>query len=108
MTTILSTKNQGAASHGFQETIASGQNGTAVYVPDNISVVSVGLVPAGGATGKVQYTLSGAEAVEAGTATWRDWAKGNVTATADDVLLGPVTAIRGVSVSGNVTVEMVG
>ena len=92
----------------FQGTVATGQTGAPVYTNDAVGPVSVGLVPAGGASGKVQYTLSPAAAVAGATATWRDWPSGVVTETTDDVLTGPVTAVRAVSVSGNVTLEVVG
>ena len=52
-------------------------------------------------------TTSTVSSVEADTATWQDWPEGNVTSTFSDALTGPVTAVRGVSVSGAVTFEAV-
>jgi hypothetical protein len=93
----------------YSGVVETGATGPAVYIPKEIeAVVSVGLVPAGGASGKVQYTLSPPAAVEGATATWRDWPGGVVTETTDDVLVGPVTAVRAVSSSGDVTLEVVG
>lgn len=67
--------------------------------------VSVGVVP-NSATASVQHSLSTAALVEAGTATWRDWAAGDVTAAADDTLIGPVTALRIASSGGTTAVEV--
>lgn len=88
--------------------IASGATSAPLFLPDRQHAISVGLVPAAGASGKVQYTLSPTAAVDAGTATWRDWALGVVSTVTDDILQGPVTALRGVSASGSVTLEVVG
>ena len=91
----------------YQGQITTGDTGPAVYIPDSANTISIGLVPAGGASGKIQYTLSPPSVVEAGSATWRDWPSAVVAATTDDVLIGPVTAVRGVSSSGNITLEVV-
>lgn len=102
------TLHNSRSNQGYSETIANGLTGAAVYIQDEMQSVSVGIIPAGGASGKAQYTLSPGSAVEAGTATWRDWPAGVVAATTDDTLIGPVTAVRGVSAAGNVTIEIVG
>lgn len=60
-----------------------------------------------GVSGKIQFTISTDAKVAAGTAVWSDWAAGTVTANTWDTLIGPVTAIRGVSVSGTIDIEVV-
>ena len=62
---------------------------------------------AGVNTGKFQVSTSTDEKIVAGTATWQDWAKGVQTGTVSDVLLGPVSGIRGVSAAGTINIEIV-
>jgi len=98
----------GARSAEQTETIADGENGEPIYVhPTNASGQITCTVIPGGNTGKIQITTSPKSAIVADTATWQDWAEGNVTATTSDVITGPVTGIRGVSVSGAITIEIV-
>lgn len=92
----------------YTETIADGADGDTVLLPgisdgENITCTMI----AGANTGKFQFTTSSDAAVAAGTCTWIDWPKGNVTGTDYDLLLGPVTAVRGVSISGEITIEIV-
>lgn len=79
-----------------------------LLVPTECSVVSIGVIPEAGASGRVEYTLSPPDMVEAGTATWRAWPHGDVTVSTDDALATPVTAIRLAVVSGTVVLEAVG
>lgn len=60
-----------------------------------------------GTSGKIQYTTSLPTSVAQGTATWFDWARGTVTVATTDTIEGPVTAIRGVAVSGTLEIEVV-
>jgi hypothetical protein len=86
-----------------KETIASG-NGEDIYIggkPVTCTVIT------SGNTGKFQFSTSPKSDLEADTATWQDWAKGNVTATTSDALTSPVTAVRGVSVTGEIKIEVV-
>ena len=99
----------GVRSAEYTEDIANGENGESIYVhpinsPSNSITCTV--IP-GGNTGKIQTTTSPKANIEAGTATWSDWAEGDVTTTTSDVIEGPVTGIRGVSVSGAITIEIV-
>ena len=62
-------------------------------------------VPAG--SGKIQSTtVPPAEVAEAADDLWSDWDAGVVTAITDRVLEGEATAVRGVSVSGALTVRV--
>lgn len=91
----------------YEETITTGATGDDVKIPalplgEKITCTLV----AGANTGKFQVTTSTDAKVAAGTATWQDWAKGVQTGTVSDVLAGPVTGIRGVSASGEISVEI--
>jgi len=91
-----------------KETIADGVTGDYIVVPplgDGTRVSCT--VIAGAGTGKIQFTTSPDSEVIAGTATWQDWPEGNSTGTTSDTLIGPVTALRGVSVSGEIKIEIV-
>ena len=46
----------------------------------------VTVTPAAGATAQLEYTLANAAAVINGTATWMNWARGNVTSAASDII----------------------
>jgi hypothetical protein len=99
----------GVKGYVYTETIGDGENGESIIITpvSNASGKATCTIVSTGNTGKVQTSTSSIAAVNAGTATWSDWAKGNVTATTTDVLTGPVTAVRGVSVSGEIDFEMV-
>lgn len=93
----------------YSETIADGATGDTVLIPPfggKKSAITCRII-AGSNTGKFQFTTSSDSAVAAGTATWTDWPKGAVTGTDYDVLDGPVTGLRGVSSSGEITIEIV-
>ena len=89
----------------YSETIADGANGNTVLIPglSGHEAISCTLI-AGANTGKIQFTTSPEASITAGTETWQDW-DGVTTGTGTDVLIAPVTAIRGVSTSGEVKVE---
>lgn len=92
----------------YAETIATTETGATVQIP-TVQIwrqITVRLI-AGANTGKIQTTTSSDAAVAAGTATWADWDYGTSTGTVTDVITGPVTGIRGVSVSGEVSIEIV-
>ncbi len=95
-------------SHYYKGNVLDGVTGPVVLIPDGIRTLSVGIVPIDGGSGKVQYTLSSPADVEADAATWRDWPSGVVSAVTDDTLTGPVTAVRAISASGEIRLEVVG
>ena len=92
----------------YTETIADGEDGSVFAVPAILgkTAISVRLI-CGANTGKIRTSTSSDAAVAAGTANWNDWDKGTVTGTTEDVIVGPVTGIYAVSVSGEITVEIV-
>jgi hypothetical protein len=107
---IVEMTKRVAARLGYEyaETIADGQNGDTIKVlplgPENC--VATCRVIAGAGSGKLQFSTSPDADVLDGTAIWSDWAKGAVTGTDWDVLRGQVTALRGVSVSGEIKIEI--
>lgn len=58
-------------------------------------------------SGKIQYTTSLPSLIESGEALWIDWSRGEVSDTASDVPEGPVSGIRGVSISEALVLEVV-
>lgn len=104
--------SQGASfdHEGFQysETIADGENGDTVIIPP----LGPGggdvkcLLIAGANTGKFQFSLSSDAELKAGTETWVDWDLGDSTGNVSDSIKSP-TALRGVSVSGEIKIYMV-
>jgi len=92
----------------YSETIADGATGDSLIVTP-ISAKNNRItccVIAGAGSGKIQTTISSDAKITAGTATWIDWYKGNVSGTDCDVIIGPVSGIRGVSVSGEIKIEV--
>ena len=85
------------------ETIAGGATGGAVKIQAGRRV-SVAIHPAG--TAAVDYTISAHADIDAAAANWTEWADGNVTASTSDALNGPVTGVRGRSISGAATFEV--
>lgn len=82
-----------------------------VVVPAAINRIACGIVLVGApgdSSGRVEYTLSSMEAISSGDANWRAWPSGNVLINTDDLLLGPVTALRAVCVLGALSYEFVG
>jgi len=95
---------------GFQyyETIADGATGDNVFVPplpDGKNLTAT-VVPGAG-SGNIQTTTSSKADIIAGTATWIDWAEGSVAVDTADVIVGSITGIRGVSVSGEIKIEII-
>ncbi len=89
------------------ESLADGVTGDPVVVPGLNGLPVTCTIIIVGTSGKVEFTTSSDVEVAAGTATWQDWAGGTVTANTSDALIGPVTAVRGVSVSGEVKFQVV-
>lgn len=92
-----------------QEDIADGTTGNDVHVlPIGRGGAQITcLIQAGAGTGKVQFTTSPDADVVAGTATWHDWPKGVITGTEWDTVTSAITGLRGVSVSGAITFEII-
>ena len=91
----------------YTETIATTATGDSVIIPslDAGKTIAVTLI-AGAGTGYIQFTTSSDAAVKADTAVWQTWSLGNKSGTAGLSFAFPVTGIRGVSVSGEIIIEV--
>lgn len=102
-TTVTSQSAGGGMSRSHtKQVIPTGETGTPVFIYGKY--VTITCIPSG--TGKIQFTTGRIDEVNNNEAIWRDWSRGNITSSASDIPEGPVTAIRGVSVSGQVVVEV--
>lgn len=93
----------------YSEVIADGEIGDVVRVkPSRKGTYNISCTLIAGANiGKFQVTTSSDASVADDTAIWQDWVKGDVSGVVTDVIVGPITGIRGVSVSGEVKIEIV-
>ena len=108
MALVNLTKRTVGEGYAYTETIADGENGNSILIPNfgDQKVISCTLI--GGAnTGKFQFTTSLDSAIIDGDEVWQDWPIGDSTGTVSDSLVSPVTGLRGVSVSGEITIEAV-
>jgi len=109
MAVVQMTKRQGRfLSFEHHEVIADGATGDYVLIPPlgSEGTKATCTVIAGAGTGKFQHSTSTVASVEADTAVWIDWDAGDTTLSVSDTLMAPVTALRGVSVSGEVTIDI--
>jgi len=88
------------------ETVADGATSDPVLMPSiqnhdpYAKPVTLYISPAGGGSARIETTLSTRALVEAGAAVWFAWSAGSVSVPTSQLLQGPVTALRCVSVSG--------
>jgi len=110
MATVQMEKRQGRKpGYEYSATILDGVTGPSVIIPPGGyegGCVTCTLI-AGANTGKFQFSTSPDADVVADTATWQDWPDGNKTGSNSDAIVAPVTAVRGVSVSGDIAIEVV-
>ena len=92
--------------YGFYKASVSVTGGnTSDYVKMNFNTqTSVAVYPNNRA--RCEFTISPITDVEAGTATWIRWPRGNVRRDTADTLIGVASAVRLVSVSGAATMEV--
>lgn len=96
------------AGYDYTETIIGGQSGNIVRIlPAQTQGPITCTILAGSNIGKFQFTTSPDAAVNDGTCVWTDWPLENISGTRSFVVTSPITAIRGVSVSGSITIEIV-
>lgn len=92
---------------GFNASYASGTNQDAVIIgalnPGRSCGVQLNITSG---NGKVQTTLDPATKVLDGTATWKDWAAGSVTATTQEAFVIVPVAVRCVRASGTVAMSV--
>src|SRR5213592_3237417 len=77
-----------------------------VRMKSGMSQVSVAIHPASGQTARVEFTLSGQDAIDNSTAKWMTWSRGDVSASTSDAMLAHAYAIRGVSSGGTALLEI--
>ena len=109
MTTANLTKRTSyLKGYHYTAVIATGATGDNLKIPvlDAVTMITCTLI-AGANTGRFEATTSSDAAVAAGTATWFPWSLGTQTGTVADAITSPVTGIRGVSVAGEITIEVV-
>lgn len=109
MATIQMTLRQGRQpGYEYSATVLDGITGPSIKIPPMGSEgarVTCTIIAAAN-TGKFQFTTSLDSEVDADTAVWQDWPNGNTTGSFSDSLLAPVTAVRGVSVTGDIAIEV--
>jgi len=91
----------------YKAAIPDGEDGAPIFVNNTYTSGITCTLIAGAGTGKFQFTTSPDAEVVAGTAVWQDWSKGVSTGTVVDVIVAPITALRGVSIVGEMTIEAV-
>ena len=64
-------------------------------------------IPGSGGTLDIEFSTSPYANLEAGTATWEDWASGVITIRTTDSLVGPITAIRATAATEAGVLEIV-
>jgi len=104
----MNKRNSKQTAWHYEETIATTETGAAVIIPASPQVkrVTCTLIAAAN-TGKFQVSTSSNSKIMAETAVWQDWANTTDTGTTTAVAIGPITAIRGVSTSGEISIEVV-
>jgi len=104
----MDKRNSKQTAWHYEETIGNGLTGADVIIPASPQVKKITCtIIAGANTGKFQFSTSSNSKIVAGTAVWQDWFNSTTTGTYTDVASGPITGIRGVSVSGEVSIEVV-
>lgn len=88
----------------YKESIASGATGDSVMIPPGQGEVNITLAPTG--TAKLQYSQDTMQAIKDGSADWFDWPDGEVSSVTNKVMSNTVSAVRGVSITGTVTLHI--
>lgn len=100
-------RNEFFQSYEHAEAIADGATGETIIIPGmpvgkNITVTII----AGANSGGYEYSTSLDSEVEDGTCIWIPGDMGTITGTESEVIVGSVSALRGVSVSGEIKIEI--
>lgn len=102
--------NKTARRSEYRATVLAGVTSDPLYLPPIKPGQNaiVGVSPGAGGTAKVEYTLSPRELVNAGDASviWRAWPYGDVSSDTDELLEGPVTALRMTATTANADWEV--
>ena len=104
----LTPRGNRFGNYEYAETIADGATGDTVFIPGLPAGKYVGVtIIAGANSGKIQYSTSLESDVKAGTAVFQDWEMGTVSGAVTDAIVINISAIRGVSVSGEIKIEVI-
>jgi hypothetical protein len=103
--TYTTTLDAGSFKGYGEAIVADGATGEAIVLARKVATIA--LHPAEGGSGKIQYTTSLPSKVQSNNARWIDWKAGVVSESTASVVDGPVTAIRGVSVAGQLVIELI-
>lgn len=93
----------------YHEIVSDGATGLSVIIPPLGSEwkKATCTLTASANTGKFQYTTSSDAEVLTDAATWIDWPNGDTTGDYSAAVISPITALRGVSVSGDIVIDIV-
>jgi len=92
----------------YTATIADGESDTVKILPSGRGItLGTAILVCGSNTGRIDVTFDSVAEIDANTAEWIEWDKGEVTGTEVDVFKAIITAIRAVSVSGEITFKLV-
>lgn len=98
---------QGGIGYHYSQTIATGATGNDIHIPALPPGKTVAIVLIAGAnTGKFQVTRSSDANVLAGTAIWFDITLSSTTGTVADAIPDAITGIRGVSLAGEIKIQV--
>jgi len=79
-----------------------------LLITNGITAMTCAIIPGVGGAGHIEYSISPPDQILDDTAWWWCWPAGTVSEPFCDLLQGPVTAIRAVSIAGSVSFEIVG
>lgn len=81
-----------------------------VFFPRRVEHVTVKVIPGGGGSAVVQFTLDDPKAVaeDPSSADWSDWEPGSVSDPTTQALTGPVMALRVVASDAAAVMQVVG
>jgi hypothetical protein len=88
----------------YKDELSSSGNGDSVIIPVNVANIAISYEVDSG-EGKIQYTMSTIEEIEAGSALWHNWDSGDVTSNSEE-FFKPVSAVRQVNASGTTTMRI--
>lgn len=96
--------------YGGTLSIASGNTvSIPILIQTDVRSVSCGVRIVGqNSKGRIEYTLSPINEISEGNAFWMSWPDGDVAVSTDNLLMGPVTALRAVCTAGAIGFEFVG
>lgn len=91
----------------YYETIADGETGNDIFIPPlpEGKLITCRII-SGAGTGKFQETTSKDSDVLAGDGLFHDWSVGDKTGTYIDVVMSAISGLRGVSISGEIKIEV--